>query len=369
MAVAIGHGAQVAQGEQPMKIRLDKRAGKENISPQKKGSNGLKRKTDEEEKTPKKNGFASNKQDKNDEGLVVVGESSKKLGGIAEVSEGVNGETGREGRYVEEYHGFEGQFGGVGRGGFVGGRGSWPSGYAGVPVGNVGGRGADSVLRMDEDTSSGIVGGGNRAELAGGNSPGLVGGSMPRMMGGYMPRMVGGYMPRMVGGYRPAMVGGYRPRMVGSYRPGMVGVNIGTEEQYGFDEHLSGDGRGGWPGGYSYRGGYGVYGTGRGGGPVGYEGVSGGYQVGPVGYRGGHGGYGGGPGGYGGGPGDYYSYQHTVATHSSSLDTTLASTGLMLGNIAKGLMEGATPMITNIVAMHKVGKFEFNYFSINNLKF
>ena len=41
----------------------------------------------------------------------------------------------------------------------------------------------------------------------------------------------------------------------------------------------------------------------------------------------------------------------------------------MLGNIAKGLMEGATPMITNIVAMHKVGKFEFNYFSINNLKF
>ena len=71
----------------------------------------------------------------------------------------------------------------------------------------------------------------------------------------------------------------------------------------------------------------------------------------------GRGGYGGGPGGYAGGPGpsDYSFYQHTVATHSTSLDTTLASAGVMLGNIAKGLMEGATPMISNLVAMHKVG--------------
>ena len=45
--------------------------------------------------------------------------------------------------------------------------------------------------------------------------------------------------------------------------------------------------------------------------------------------------------------------QHTVAS-SSALNSTLVAAGTMLGNIAKGLMEGAGPMLTNLVAMHKV---------------
>ena len=35
----------------------------------------------------------------------------------------------------------------------------------------------------------------------------------------------------------------------------------------------------------------------------------------------------------------------------------MASTGLLLGNLARGLVEGASPMIANIMAMHKVIKW------------
>lgn len=48
----------------------------------------------------------------------------------------------------------------------------------------------------------------------------------------------------------------------------------------------------------------------------------------------------------------YYQHQHTVA--SSSLNSALAATGTMIGNIAKGLLEGAGPVINNLVAQHKV---------------
>ena len=50
-------------------------------------------------------------------------------------------------------------------------------------------------------------------------------------------------------------------------------------------------------------------------------------------------------------------YEQTVATHTSSLETVMASTGLLLGNLARGLVEGASPMIANIMAMHKVIKW------------
>ena len=47
----------------------------------------------------------------------------------------------------------------------------------------------------------------------------------------------------------------------------------------------------------------------------------------------------------------YYQHHHTAA--SSSLNSALAATGTMIGNIAKGLMEGAGPVINNMIAMHK----------------
>ena len=58
-------------------------------------------------------------------------------------------------------------------------------------------------------------------------------------------------------------------------------------------------------------------------------------------------------------------YQQTVSTHFSSLETAMASTGLLLGNIAKGLVEGASPMITNIIAMHKVKQNQLKLFFNN----
>jgi hypothetical protein len=58
-------------------------------------------------------------------------------------------------------------------------------------------------------------------------------------------------------------------------------------------------------------------------------------------------------------------YEQTVATHTSSLETAMASTGLLLGNLARGLVEGAAPMIANIMAMHKVIKwFQKEKFSL-----
>ena len=65
------------------------------------------------------------------------------------------------------------------------------------------------------------------------------------------------------------------------------------------------------------------------------------------------------PVGIGGRPRNYAFYQHTVASHSTSLDNTLAAAGTMIGNIAKGLMEGAGPILNNLIAMHKVGLIDF----------
>ena len=65
------------------------------------------------------------------------------------------------------------------------------------------------------------------------------------------------------------------------------------------------------------------------------------------------------PVGNGGRPSNYAFYQHTVASHSTSLDNTLAAAGTMIGNIAKGLMEGAGPILNNLIAMHKVGLIDF----------
>ena len=67
----------------------------------------------------------------------------------------------------------------------------------------------------------------------------------------------------------------------------------------------------------------------------------------PVGWSGGFGEVGGSSPGFA-----YYQHQHTVA--ASSLDSALEATGTMIGNIAKGLLEGAGPVINNLVAQHKV---------------
>ena len=57
--------------------------------------------------------------------------------------------------------------------------------------------------------------------------------------------------------------------------------------------------------------------------------------------------------------------QHSV-NNSSSFHSTLAATGTMIGNIAKGLMEGASPIINNMMMMHKVCSFNQKYiFKIN----
>ena len=56
-------------------------------------------------------------------------------------------------------------------------------------------------------------------------------------------------------------------------------------------------------------------------------------------------------------PGDF-AYHQRVASHSS-VDSTLAAAGIMIGNIAKGLMEGAGPRLNNMMAMalQKVVKY------------
>ena len=55
--------------------------------------------------------------------------------------------------------------------------------------------------------------------------------------------------------------------------------------------------------------------------------------------------------------------QHTVAS-SSALNSTLAAAGTMIGNIAKGLLEGAGPMLNNLVAMHKVCTYDVEYINL-----
>ena len=56
----------------------------------------------------------------------------------------------------------------------------------------------------------------------------------------------------------------------------------------------------------------------------------------------------------------YQQQQHSV-NNSSSFHSTLAATGTMIGNIAKGLMEGASPIINNMMMMHKVCTFNYKY--------
>ena len=51
-----------------------------------------------------------------------------------------------------------------------------------------------------------------------------------------------------------------------------------------------------------------------------------------------------------------YQHQKHVAA-PSKFHSTLAATGTMLGNIAKGLMEGAAPIINNIMLMQQVSLY------------
>ena len=51
---------------------------------------------------------------------------------------------------------------------------------------------------------------------------------------------------------------------------------------------------------------------------------------------------------------DFSYFRHTVGRNNSALDSTLAAAGTMIGNIARGLMEGATPVLNNLVALYKV---------------
>ena len=50
----------------------------------------------------------------------------------------------------------------------------------------------------------------------------------------------------------------------------------------------------------------------------------------------------------------FYQQQQQSLNTSNNFHNTLAATGSMIGNIAKGLMEGASPIINSILLMHKV---------------
>ena len=65
---------------------------------------------------------------------------------------------------------------------------------------------------------------------------------------------------------------------------------------------------------------------------------------------------------YPNGPASYASYSYFQQQQSisspSSLEKTFAAAGTMIGNIAKGLLEGANPIINNLMLMHKVRTFD-----------
>ena len=65
---------------------------------------------------------------------------------------------------------------------------------------------------------------------------------------------------------------------------------------------------------------------------------------------------------YPNGPASYASYsyfqQQQSISSQSSLENTFAAAGTMIGNIAKGLLEGANPIISNLMLMHKVRSFD-----------